>query len=158
MSLVRIQQGQLIGSIVVIGKTTVSNTEVVGSSPTVPVMKNTYDLFKGEELIIAELIQQRRLQLLVHSCIYYELNHNIVSDKKWDEWARELRTLQEHYPDISKNVMWYDAFKDWDASTGAFLPIKDEWVVKKARQLTSAPSKPKLKKSPTKKIVKKRLF
>lgn len=110
-------------------------------------MKNTYDLFKGEELIIAEKIQQRRLQLLVHSCIYYEMDHNIVSDKKWDEWARELVTLQTQYPDIAKEVMWYDAFKDWDASTGAFLPLKDEWVVRKARQLTSAPviAKPKMK-------------
>ena len=24
---------------------------------------------------------------------------------------------------------------DWDASTGAFLPLKDEWVVKKAKLL-----------------------
>lgn len=95
---------------------------------------NTYDLFTGEELEIAELIQQRRLQLLVHSCIYYHLNTNIISDKKWDEWAKELKTLQEQYPDIAKQIMWYDAFKDWDASTGAFLPLDDEWVIKKARQ------------------------
>ena len=121
-------------------------------------MKNTYDLFKGEELIIAERIQQRRLQLLVHSCIYYEMDHNIVSDKKWDEWARELVTLQKHYPDIAKEVMWYEAFKDWDASTGAFLPLKDEWVVRKARQLTSAPVVSKPKKNPKKKVAKKRLF
>lgn len=95
---------------------------------------NTYDLFKGEELQIAELIQQRRLQLLVHSCIYYKFNYNVIDDRTWDKWARELKQLQNDYPDISKQVIWYEAFKDWDASTGAFLPLDDEWVVKKARQ------------------------
>jgi len=81
---------------------------------------------------IAELIQQRRLQMLVHSCIYYHLNRNIISDRQWDKWARELVELQSKYPEISKKVIWYEAFKDWDASTGAFLPITDEWVVQKA--------------------------
>ena len=84
---------------------------------------------------ISDLIQRRRLQLLVHSCIYYELDQNIISDKQWDEWARELVQLQKEYPEESKEVIWYDAFKDWDASTGAFLPIKDEWVVRKSKQL-----------------------
>ena len=81
---------------------------------------------------IAELIQQRRLQMLVHSCIYYHLDKNVISDKQWDKWARELVELQSKYPEISKKVIWYEAFKDWDASTGAFLPITDEWVVQKA--------------------------
>lgn len=98
-------------------------------------MVNTYDLFSGSELQIAEKMYQRRLQMLVHSCLYYELDTNLISDKKWDEWARELVQLQKDYPEMSKEVAWYDAFKDWDASTGAFLPIKDEWVMKKAKQL-----------------------
>ena len=96
---------------------------------------NTYDIFQGEQLKIAEKIQQRRLQMLVHSCIYYEFNQNMLVDTKWDEMARELVKLQEENPDISKQVIWYDAFKDWDASTGAFLPLKDEWVVNKAKKL-----------------------
>lgn len=96
---------------------------------------NTYDIFFGEDLKIAEKIQQRRLQMLVHSCLYYEMNTNMISDKQWDEWARELAQLQKDNPTVSERVMWYDAFKDWDASTGAFLPIKDEWVVKKANFL-----------------------
>lgn len=127
---------------------------------------NTYDVFQGEELKIAERIQQRRLQLLIHSCIYYELNRNFITDKKWDEWARELVVLQKDYPDISEQVIWYEAFKDWDASTGAFLPIKDEWVVNHAKKLLycnfkiSEPSnKPAVAKSETnKKTGAKRLF
>ena len=121
---------------------------------------NTYDLFSGKDLEIAERIQQRRIQLLVHSCIYYKLSNNIVSDKKWDEWARELKTLQEHYPNIAKQVMWYDAFKDWDASTGAFLPLDDEWVMKKALKLVPSPIivKKKSVQKPKKKNKPKRLF
>jgi len=84
---------------------------------------------------VCELIQRRRLQILVHSCIYYELDQNIISDRQWDAWARELVQLQKDYPEESKDTIWYDAFKDWDASTGAFLPIKDDWVVRKAKQI-----------------------
>ena len=54
------------------------------------IVRKTYELFSGQELVIAEKIQQRRLQILVHSCIYYELNGSSVSDKQWDTWAREL--------------------------------------------------------------------
>ena len=81
---------------------------------------------------IQDLILRRRLQLLVHSCIYYHLNQNIITDAQWDQWARELVDLQRDHPEESKQVDWYQAFKDWDASTGAFLPITDEWVVQKA--------------------------
>ncbi len=118
---------------------------------------NTYDLFQGKDLEIAERIQQRRLQMLVHSCIYYEYNRNIISDKQWDKWAKELVKLQREYPYISKQVIWYEAFKDWDASTGAFLPLRDSWVQTKAQQLIGG-KVVKKKEEPKKKIVKKRLF
>ena len=98
-------------------------------------MKHTYELFSGEELVIAELIQQRRLQMLVHSCLYYELDNNLISDKQWSDWAIELRDLQLKYPDISTQVIWYDEFKDWDGTSGAFLPLRNEWVMQKAHKL-----------------------
>ena len=106
---------------------------------------NTYDIFSGEELKIAEKIQQRRLQILIHSCIYYELNRNIISDKQWDEWAKELKQLQNDYPKISSQVIWYEAFKDWDASTGAFLPLRDKWVLQKANKFIGSKQIPKQK-------------
>ena len=124
---------------------------------------NTYDEFEGDFLKIAETIQQRRFQLLVHSCIYYELNQNLISDKKWDEWARELRDLQNKYPDISSRVILYEDFKDWDASTGAFLPIKQPWVIQRAKWLLlkggihEEVKDHKVEAKP-KKIVKKKLF
>lgn len=87
------------------------------------------------DLVIAECIKRRRLQLLVHSCIYYELNESIISDSTFDKWSVELLELQTKYPKVAEQVCWHQAFKDWDASTGAFLPIRDSWVLSKAVQL-----------------------
>lgn len=84
---------------------------------------------------IAALIKRRRLQLLVHSCIYYRFNDNVISDKQWTDWAIELEQLQEKYPDISKTCDWADAFDGFDHSTGFDLPIDDPWVVSKAEIL-----------------------
>lgn len=120
----------------------------------------TYELFTGKDLEIAEKIQQRRYQLLIQSCIYYHLNRNIISDHKWDEWARELRDIQIEHPEISKQVTLYEYFSDWDASTGAFLPITEDWVVRKASQLLGIKSpitKPKVK-SVDKKAKRRKLF
>ena len=115
----------------------------------------TYELFTGVNLEIAEKIQQRRYQLLIHSCIYYHLNQNLISDVQWDIWARELVTLQKQYPNIADKVMLHEYFKDWDASTGAFLPITLDWVVRKANQFLPA-TKSSITKQ--KKSVKKKLF
>lgn len=95
----------------------------------------TYELFSGQELVIAEKIQQRRLQILVHSCIYYELNQNVISDKQWDAWAKELVSLQKQYPNIAEQIIWADAFSDFDGTTGFNLPLKDSWVMRKATQI-----------------------
>ena len=94
-----------------------------------------YELFSGNELVIAQKIQQRRYQVLIHSCIYYYLNDNLISDAQWNVWAVELRDLQNQYPEISRQVALYEYFDDWDASTGAFLPIELDWVIDKAEQL-----------------------
>ena len=116
----------------------------------------TYELFSGQELVIAEKIQQRRLQILVHSCIYYELNGSSISDKQWDTWAKELVSLQKQYPHIAEQVIWNSDFVDFDATTGFNLPIKDDWVMRKAQQLCGYVNvkKPKA----IKKIKKGRLF
>lgn len=77
-------------------------------------------------MTIKEKIRQRRRQMLVHSYIYYELNQNIISDHKWSEWAKELQQLQQDYPEESKAVEYYDDFKDWDGSSGAFLNFGED--------------------------------
>ena len=52
----------------------------------------------------------------------------------------------------------YEYFKDWDASTGAFLPITDDWVVAKAKILIGDKKRVIMKKGQPKKSGKKRLF
>ncbi len=100
-------------------------------------MNKLYEIYSGNELKVAELIQRRRLQMLIHSYLYYELNTNIIDDKTWDTWARELVELQKQYPELSNNVSYAETFKDWDASTGAFLKF-DNWVKEKAMKLKTS--------------------
>ena len=121
--------------------------------------KSAWEIFTDpEELKIAEKIQQRRYQMLIHSCIYYKLNDNYVSDDTWSEWAFELADLQNMYPEISKKVTLYEYFKDWDGSSGAFLPLDLPWVVKKAQDLlayrdgTKTVKKPEIKKAKKRKL------
>jgi len=98
--------------------------------------KNTivklYNLFTGEELRIAELIQRRRLQILVHSYLYYELDTNLITDSQWYDLSKELMDLQRAYPQLEKKVPFREGFEDWDGSTGAFLPLNQLWLRKKA--------------------------
>ena len=103
----------------------------------------TYELFQDEQLQIAEKIQQRRLQILVHSCIYYEYNKNIISDRQFDIWGKELVQLQKDYPDIASQIIYAEAFEGFDASTGFDLPIRDEWVMKKAAKICGLKTKAK---------------
>ena len=110
-----------------------------------------YESFSGEELKIAEKIQQRRLQMLVHSYIYYDLNNNLVSDSQWAAWAVELKELQEKYPEIEKFVPYREGFEDWDASSGAFLPYRSPEIMANAHHLMGMPTKCLIEKPPTKK-------
>lgn len=91
--------------------------------------------FSDQELPIASKIQQRRLQMLVHSYIYYKLDENIISDHAFNYWGHELANLQNKYPEIASRVCYAEAFKDWTGDTGAFLPLDDPWVINKAYQL-----------------------
>lgn len=84
---------------------------------------------------IAELINRRRRQILVHSVIYYRFDDNIISDYTWSQWATELYELQHKYPDIAKNCVYADEYKDFDPSTGFNLPLEDPWAVRKAAHL-----------------------
>lgn len=87
---------------------------------------------------IASKIQQRRYQILVHSLIYYELDMNLVSDDKWAEWGRELVALQTAHPDIANRVIFAEAFKSFDGSTGFNLPYRDEQIVNIAYRLLNS--------------------
>lgn len=84
---------------------------------------------------IAELINRRRRQILVHSVIYYRLNDNLIPDSTWSRWAVELDKLQKTYPDIAVKVPYAKAFADFDPSTGYNLPLDDFWAISIAKHL-----------------------
>lgn len=95
---------------------------------------NTYELFSGDELRIAQRIQNLRLKILVHSYIYYDKDMNIVSDHAWNRWAQELVILQNAHPHIAEQIIYHDQFKDWDGSSGAFF-IFDDATIERANNL-----------------------
>ena len=51
---------------------------------------------ESEELV---QLQQRALQFLVHSFLYYRLGESIVSDEFFDQVAEELRALRNKHPE-----------------------------------------------------------
>lgn len=84
-------------------------------------------------------IKQRRLQILIHSCIYYRYDNNIIDDYTYNEWAVELAQLQGKYPNESRAVTeYYEEFKEWQGEqcgSGFNLPITDPDVNAKAQYL-----------------------
>ena len=81
---------------------------------------------------IKEKIKRRRAQMLIHSCIYYEMNDNVVSDHQWQSWADELEQLQKQNPDDCKIDFFDWEFRNWDGATGNHLPHRHPWVYAKA--------------------------
>lgn len=86
---------------------------------------------------IRSLILRRRLQLLVHSYIYYDLNENLISDDTWSRWARELVQLQAKYPNIARRVDYHEGFIGFDGSTGFDLPYRQPEITGKAQWLVN---------------------
>lgn len=71
--------------------------------------------------------------MLVHSYLYYVMDHNIVDDGTWQKWADELTELQKEKHDIG----FYDeAFRDWNGSTGMHLP-RDQWIIDRCKKIVS---------------------
>ena len=92
-------------------------------------------LTNPDDIKVYELIQRRRLQLLIWSRLYYEMDVTVVSDHEFNVKGLELAELQKKYPEISKMVAYAEEFEDWDGSTGYHLPLRDPWVVSKANQI-----------------------
>lgn len=65
-----------------------------------------------------ELLEQ---WLLVHSYLYYHMNRSIVSDTMFDNNAIQLVSLIKSAPKPFKTSKYYDAFRDWDGTTGYHL-------------------------------------
>lgn len=78
---------------------------------------------------IRKHIERRRVQILVHSYIYYTLDRNIVSDEQWSKWGIELEELQARYPEESARAKYYEEFRDFDHSTGADLDYNKPEII-----------------------------
>ena len=84
---------------------------------------------------IIELISRRRRQILVHSYLYYEKDANLISDSTWSEWAIELVDIQNRYPSLAAQAPYYEAFKNFDGSTGFDLPFRLPNIISTAEHL-----------------------
>ncbi len=84
---------------------------------------------------VVNKIKRRRAQMLIHSCIYYEMNDSIISDHQWQEWADELQQLQTLHPDCMVINFFDWEFRNWDGATGNHLPHRDPWVFAKANYI-----------------------
>ena len=90
---------------------------------------------QNKEECIKALILRRRLQVWVHSMIYYNLNANSVSDAGWSRWAEDVECLQTMYPEREAQVEYADVFEGFDHSTGANLPCNNDQINSKAKYL-----------------------
>ena len=108
------------------------DTQMIGE-PLAKIMKLMHT--QNKEECIKALILRRRLQVWVHSMIYYNLNANIVSDAVWSRWAEDLECLQTMYPELAAQVEYADVFEGFDHSTGANLPDDNEQIISKAAYL-----------------------
>lgn len=100
-------------------------------------IRGTHHLTKAgvEADEIRALILRRRLQVLVHSYIYYKLATSLVSDQQWQSWANELVMLQKTYPTICERVDYHELFKGFDGTTGFHLHGEGFEIENKANQL-----------------------
>lgn len=100
--------------------------------------KNQIKKLNEEKL---ELINRRRRQILVHSYLYYKMNTNIINDYTFDNWCRELMSLQAQYPNESKQGVFSKLFSKWTGFSGYDLfrnaPDVESWAQRKAQYLTS---------------------
>jgi NAD-dependent DNA ligase len=82
---------------------------------------------------VRERIKQRRAQMLVHSCVYYQHDDCIVDDNQWQKWANELRDLQMIY---GVYIGYFDtAFMGWTGDSGFHLPYRHPSVMANALRL-----------------------
>lgn len=109
-------------------------------------MNKQLNLFEQSTDNIKSEILRRRKQILVHSCLYYQYNTNLIEDWQYDKIARRLAELQIAHPDISNNLGYHDkefkGFGEDHCYSGFNLPRSSPEVVATAERLiyiTSAP-------------------
>lgn len=91
-----------------------------------------------KDKIKADILRKRQ-QILVHSCLYYRFDTNLIEDYQYDKIGKSLADLQIEYPELSKEVTYkYKAFETFGQDgcySGYNLPTSDPDVVRKAQRL-----------------------
>ena len=100
-------------------------------------MNKQLNLFEQNIDELKSEILRRRKQILVHSCLYYQFNTNLIEDWQYDKIARRLAELQITYPEISNNLGYHDkefkGFGEDHCYSGFNLPRSSPEVVAAAR-------------------------
>lgn len=84
---------------------------------------------------ILDLINRRENQILIHSCIYYKFNDNLIEDWQYDNMGKDLIELAREYPDEFKASYHYEDFINYvnsDTPSGYDLPFSSYEVLSKA--------------------------
>lgn len=80
----------------------------------------------NDPVLVADYILWARHEVMVHSCIYYQLDDCVIPDYQWDMLAKNLGDIQDNYPDISEQINYYaDYFVDFNGATGCHFPHAD---------------------------------
>lgn len=89
-------------------------------------------LFTPEEERIAQVLQRKRLQMILHCYIYHCTAEAVIDKETFQDWAQDLLKMQKQHPEIAKKVFWPEYFMDWDGQSGAHFPFDNPWVQDKA--------------------------
>ena len=79
--------------------------------------------------------------VIIHSIIYYHLNSNAISDKKFDSVARQLVEMQKQLGDSkAKKTAYHYCMHDFDGSTGfdlydRLIPFDKQYLMQIARNV-----------------------
>lgn len=81
-------------------------------------------------------MQRRIRQILVHSCIYYRFNDNVVPDHVFDSWGRDLIDMIKEHPEWLNELEYGEYFKNYNETTSGFdLPLGDLRIMSRANHL-----------------------
>ena len=87
---------------------------------------------------IKKIIESKRIEILVHSYIYYYLGDNVIEDYQYDNLGRELAKLQKQHPDIADQCSYAERFKEYgidNCFSGFDLPYMQSEIIEKAKKL-----------------------
>lgn len=71
-----------------------------------------------EDMKIKARIEFLERYILVHSYLYYHMNENVISDKKYDKYSRLLASKIEKYSSRIPSTQYGYVFYDFDGNTG----------------------------------------